>query len=256
MEIATGAGNPLEVSKESVVALRNNAEQLAYEKSRHRSLLHGWDGGLDAGFQLTRGNSKTRNFRFAFGAVRKASREQLTLYTESLYSYDDVAGARPHITTNVNRGGARFDHDFVSRLFLFANTDFMSDGLQDLNLRSVVGGGIGYRLINRDNATLKFLAGGNFTRENYVETQRNLAAGQLGEELTLKFGKSTALVQNLGFFPNLTDTGNYRATFNGIAVGRSLVPAGTCTTHVIAISGWRRSLKQELADGPNSSINN
>jgi putative salt-induced outer membrane protein YdiY len=256
LEIATGAGNPLEVSKESVVALRNNAEQLAYEKSQHRSLLHGWDGGLDAGFQLTRGNSKTRNFRFAFGAVRKASREQLTLYTESLYSYDDVAGARPHITTNVNRGGARFDHDFVSRLFLFANTDFMSDGLQDLNLRSVVGGGIGYRLINRDNATLKFLAGGNFTRENYVETQRNLAAGQLGEELTLKFGKSTALVQNLGFFPNLTDTGNYRATFNGIAVGRSLVPAGTFTTHVIAISGWRRYLKQELADGPNSSINN
>src|ERR1700746_1018197 len=91
---------------------------------------------------------------------------------------------------------------------------FISDGLQDLSLRSVVGGGTGYRLINRDNATLKLLGGANFTRENYVEIQRNLAAGQVGEELPLKLGKSTALLQNLAFFPDLTDRGgNYRLTF-------------------------------------------
>ena len=215
LEIVTDTGTIVEASKESVVAMRNNVEQLAYEKSQHRSLLHGWDGGLDAGFELTRGNSKTRHFRFAFGAVRKASREELTIYAESLYSIDDVMGARPHVTANVNRGGARFDHDFISRFFLFANTDFMSDGLQDLNLRSVVGGGIGYHLINRDKATLKALVGANFTRENYVEIQRNLAAGQLGEEFTLKLGKSTALLQDLAFFPDLTESGgNYRTNFS------------------------------------------
>jgi putative salt-induced outer membrane protein YdiY len=215
LEIAAGAGNTVEVSKERVVALRNNAEQLAYEKSQHRSLLHGWNGGLDAGFELTRGNSKTRNFRLAFGDVRKVSGEQLTLYAESIYATDDVAGARPHVTANVNRGGARFDHDFVSRFFVFANTDFMTDGLQDLNLRFVVGAGMGYHLIKRDNATLNLLGGVNFTRENYVEFQRNLAAGQLGEEFRLKLGKSTALQQNLAFFPNLTGgEGNYRTNFS------------------------------------------
>jgi len=241
-EIATGAGNPVEVSKERVVAVRNDAEQLAYEKSLHRSLLHGWDGGLDTGFQLTRGNSKTRNFRFAFGAVRKLSREELTLYAESLYSIDDVAGASPHVTANVNRGGARFDHNFVSvsRLFVFANTDFMSDGLQDLNLRSVVGGGIGYRLINRDNASLKLLGGANFTRENYVEIQRNLAAGQVGEELTLKLGKSTALLQNLAFFPDLTDSGgNYRTNLS----------LGT-VTKIAKWLGWQNNFSDTYVTNP------
>jgi len=78
-----------------------------------------------------------------------------------------------------------------------------------------VGGGIGYHLINRDNATLKLLGGANFTRENYVEIQRNLAAGQVGEELTLKLGKSTTLLENLAFFPDLTDSGsNYRTNFS------------------------------------------
>ena len=216
LEIVTDAGVSVEGPKESVVALRNNAEQLAYEKSQHRSLLRRWDGGLDAGFEFTRGNSKTRNFRFAFGAVRKVSREELTLYAESLYSIDDVAGARPHVTADANRGGARFDHDFVSRLFVSANTDFMTDGLQDLNLRSVVGGGIGYHFINRDSATLNLLGGVNFTRENHVENQRNLAAGQVGEEFTLKLAKNTSLVQNLAFFPDLTrnSRGNYRTNFS------------------------------------------
>ena len=215
VKIVMITGVTVEASKESVVALRNNDEQLAYEKSQHRSLLHGWNGGLDAGLELTRGNSKTRNFRFAFSAVRKVSSEALTLYAESIYSIDDVAGARPHVTANMNRGGARFDHDFVSRLFVFANTDFMTDGLQDLNLRSVVGGGIGYHFINRDNATLNLLGGANFTRENYIEVQRDLAAGQVGEEFTLKLGKSTALLQNLAFFPDLTDSGgNYRSNFS------------------------------------------
>jgi putative salt-induced outer membrane protein len=239
LEIVTNRGT-VEASKERVVALRNNAEQLAYEKSQHRSLLHGWDGGLDGGFELTRGNSKTRNFRFAFGAVRKVSREELTLYAESLYATDDVAGARPHVTANLNRGGARFDHNFISRFFLFANTDFMTDGLQDLNLRSVVGGGIGYHLINRDNATLNLLGGANFTRENYVEVQRNLAAGQVGEEFTLKLGKSTALLQNLAFFPDLTDSsGNYRTNFS----------LGT-VTKIAKWLGWQNNFSDTYVTNP------
>lgn len=63
LEIVSNAGIPVEAPKESVVALRNNEEQLAYEKIQHPSLLQGWDGGIDAGFELTQGNSETRNFR-------------------------------------------------------------------------------------------------------------------------------------------------------------------------------------------------
>ena len=156
LEIFVGQSITLETSKESVMALRNNAEQAAYEKSQHPSLLQNWNGGVDAGFELSRGNSKTRNFRFAFAAARKVSHEEMRVYAESLYSIDDVPGASPHVSANENRGGARLDHDFASsRFFMFANTDFMTDALQDLNLRSVVGGGIGYHFIERNNATFE-----------------------------------------------------------------------------------------------------
>jgi len=82
-----------------------------------------------------------------------------------LFRVDDLSNASPHVTTNVNTGGLRFDHNLTSRFFVFANADFMSDGLQDLNLRSVLGGGGGYYLIKCDRTTLDVLGGANFTRE-------------------------------------------------------------------------------------------
>ena len=242
VEIIVGQGITVEASKESVMALRNNAEQAAYEKSQHQSILQSWNGGVDAGFELSRGTSKTRNFRFGFAAARKVSREEMRVYAESLYSIDDIPGANPHVSANENRGGARLDHDFASsRFFVFGNTDFMTDALQDLNLRSVLGGGVGYHLIERDSATLDLLGGANFTRENYEEVQRNLAAGQVGEELTLKLGKSTSLLQSLAFFPAVTENerGNYRTSFR----------LGTITK-ISKWLGWQNNLSDIYVTNP------
>jgi len=116
----------------------------------------------------------------------------------------------------------------------------MSDGLQDLNLRSVLGGGVGYHLIKRERTRLQLLGGANFTRENYVETQRNLAAGQVGEEFTFKLGKNTSLIQNLAFFPALTEKGgNYRTNFS----------LGTITK-IVKWLGWQNNFSDTYVTNP------
>lgn len=203
------------------MAVRNDAAQQAYERTKHASLVRGWEGGLDAGLDLTRGNSDMRDFRFALRAARKVGRDRLNLFAESFHALDDVAGARPHNTADQNRGGALFDRHLTARFFLFANADFMNDELQDLNLRSVLGGGLGHHLIQSDRATLNLLGGANFTRENYVGIQRNLIAGQAGEEFKFKLEKNTSLIEGLAYFPDLTDPGNnYRTNFGLSTVTR------------------------------------
>lgn len=240
LRIVTNAGIALEAKKDSVVALRNDAEQAAYEKSQHRSLLQGWNGALDTGAELTRGNAETRNFRLAFRALRQGLSSRLSLFAESIYSLDDVPDARPHVTASQERGGALFEQHFVSNFFVFGNTDFMSDDLQDLNLRSVVGGGLGYHLIKRDRAKLDVLGGANFTRENYVEVQRNLMAGQLGEEFNFKVGKNTSLIQTIAFFPDLTaEVGDYRTNFNFRSV-----------TKIVKWFGWQNNLSDTYVTNP------
>jgi len=206
--------------KENVVVIRDDSEQLAYEKAQHPGLLNGWNGGINIGFGFTRGNSAVKNLALAFTSTRKGLHDKLSLFAGSVYATDDVPTASPHVTSNTNQGGARYDRDITPRMFGFVNTDFFTDALQDLNLRSAVGGGLGVHAIKSDNTTLDFLGGANYTRENYTQLAplphliHNFSAAQVGDEFMHKIAKSTVVTQKAYFFPNLSSAGEYRATFD------------------------------------------
>jgi len=67
--------------------------------------------------------------------------------------------------------------------------------------------------IKGERTTLDFLGGGNYTHETYTTFTRNLGAATLGEELLHKLG-GTELHQKAYFFPDLTNTGEYRTAFD------------------------------------------
>jgi putative salt-induced outer membrane protein YdiY len=220
--VATKTAGSVEAPKASITTLRSPAEQAAYEKSLHPGFAEGWNGGVNVGFALTRGNSETKNLNIAFNATRKGFRDKLILYTNSVYATNDVPTASPHTTANAIGGGARYDRDFAPRVFGFVNGDFYHDSLQNLDLRSLFGGGLGLHAIKSDATTLDLLAGVNYTHENYSipinppdpAKTRNQAGLTLGDDFMHKLGKSTVLTQNLYFYPNLSQTGEYRGTFN------------------------------------------
>ena len=212
--VGTATSGTVNVPKADVTALRNDEEQAAYQKSLHPNLLHGWAGGANVGFALTRGNSETKNLALAFTADRKTQHDDTTMYANTIYATNDAAGAVPSVTANTTQGGARYAHNLTERLFAYGSADFQTDALQGLNLRSVLGGGLGLHVINTDRTTLDLLGGLNYTRESYTTLKRNFAALTLGEELMHKLGVSTVLNEKLYFFPDLNETGEYRATFN------------------------------------------
>jgi hypothetical protein len=132
---------------------------------------------------------------------------------------------------NLVTAGIRYDHNVNPRLFGFVGADFMSNALQNLDLRGVYGGGLGFHAIKSDNTVLDFLAGLNYTHETYSNgpvvtpvtapptftsygVTNKFAALTLGQELMHKAGKTTVLTEKLYFFPDLSDTGEYRATFD------------------------------------------
>jgi len=215
LAIATADAGTITEPKASVAKVFGEAEQAAYEKSQHPGLLEGWQGGANVGFGLTRGNSQTKNLAVAFTADRKGWRDKLSLYTNSIYATNDAPGATPSTTANAVQGGIRYDHDLTPRIFAYVGADFQTDALQTLDLRSVFGGGLGWHAIKNDRTTLDLLGGINYTREKYSALpSRSFAAVSVGEELNHKLGMNTLLTEKLYFFPNLNDTGEYRATFN------------------------------------------
>jgi putative salt-induced outer membrane protein len=226
--VATKSSGPVQAPKASITTLRSPAEEVAYQKSLHPGFGEGWNGGLNLGFALTRGNSQTKNLNIAFNAARKGFRDKVILYTNSIYATNDVPAASPHTTANAIGGGARYDRDVTPRMFGFVNGDFYHDSLQSLDLRSVFGGGLGAHAIKSDSTSLDLLAGVNYTHESYSAffnppappnvlvpaVSRSLAGLTLGDELMHKLGKSTVLTQTLYFYPDLTDMDEYRGTFH------------------------------------------
>ena len=228
LEVATKSGGTVEAPISDITLIRNDAEQTAFDKSLHPGLMHGWNGGANVGFSVARGNSQTENLALAFNAIHPTLNDKITLYATSIDTKNDLA--TPSTVANLETGGFRYDRNLQPRLFVFGAADFMSNALQYLDLRQVYTGGFGFHAIKNDRTILDFLGGINYTHETYSngalvpgsippvfvsygKTNR-FAAITLGEEWNQKLGKSTVLTQNLGFFPNLQQTGEYRFTFN------------------------------------------
>jgi putative salt-induced outer membrane protein YdiY len=257
IEVATKTGGTVEVPPANVALIRNDSEQAAYDKSLNPGLRHGWNGGATVGFSLARGNSETENLALAFNAAHPTLHDKITLYASSIDTQNQLA--TPSTVANLTQGGFRYDRNVGARLFGFGAADFMANALQDLDLRAVYTGGLGYHAIKSDKTVLDLLAGLNYTHETYSNgppvtpatvpptytsygVTNKFAALTLGEELTHQAGKTTVLTQKLYFFPNLSDTGNYRMTFN----------LGT-VTKVSKWLGWQNQFSDIYVSNPPST---
>jgi putative salt-induced outer membrane protein YdiY len=206
--------------------IRSQEGETAYEKSQNPGILESWKGGANVGFALARGNSETTNLTTGFTADRKTLHDEVAMYFSSLYSSNNLPGGG--VTANSILGGLRYDRNLTKRIFLFGAADYTHDQLQGLNLRSIYSVGPGYHLINTPETTLDLLVGVNYTRETFSgeringagvgTVERNLVGITTGENFMHKFGKSTIVTEHFYFYPDLTNTGQYRFALDGASV--------------------------------------
>jgi putative salt-induced outer membrane protein len=240
--IHTANNGTVPVPLAQVTVVRSSDVETAYEKSLHPSLIEAWKGGVNLGFAIARGNSETTNLTTGFAADRKTSNDEITLYESSLYTSNDMPGGG--VIASSVLGGAKYDRNLNKRIFVFVSADYTHDALQDLNLRQIYSGGLGVHIINTPNTTFDFLAGANYTRENYgngvgIAVDRNLAGITLGEDFTHKFGKSTTFTEVFYFYPDLSDTGEYRFSLDAGSV-----------TKINKWLGWQTSLTDRYVTNP------
>jgi putative salt-induced outer membrane protein len=222
-EVAAPSG-PIEAPKVEVVAVRNNAEQDAYMRMERPRIIDLWAALVDAGLSFTRGNSDSTSFAFTGKAARTTKRTKISLYSTEIYSRSTLAGIS-NTTASAIRAGARVDVNLRGRSFAFVLADFEHDRFQDLDLRSVLGGGLGYHLIREKDRIFDVFGGATYNQEYYSKpfsppnpsTTRKTAEFVLGETLASKLGSRTTLSEQFNFFPNLSDTGDYRLQLDATA---------------------------------------
>jgi putative salt-induced outer membrane protein YdiY len=220
LEVQTGDAGKVTLAKEAVQIIRSAEEQAAHEAELSRQRRAVWGGSADAGLSATRGNADTLVISLGSQLARTTRDDKLSFHAASLFARNSTGGVSV-TTAEAIRGGARYDRNINDRLFGFALTDLERDKFQQLDLRLVFGGGLGYHARKTERTRLDLFAGGSYNREKFsTGLTRNSAEGLVGEELSYKLSGNTTLSQRAVLYPNLSEPGEYRFAFDLTGVTR------------------------------------
>lgn len=208
-------GQKMEIDQKSVRGFRSKEEQGKFEAEQRRESDKGffafWSGTIDAGFSMTSGNADTRSFSGGFRAARETPKTKLSAYANALQVRNSSTGT-VRITAQSVWSGARFDADINKTWFAFSSGDFEYNKPQKLDLRAVLGGGVGYHAIRKDTANLDFTFGATNNYENFsTGLTRNSAELLFGQDFKVKINKRARFNNRFVFYPNLTHVGDVRA---------------------------------------------
>jgi putative salt-induced outer membrane protein YdiY len=228
------------VAPSEVVALRSAEEQAEFERTVSPGWFELWEGGANFGLAFTKGNSDTTTVTSGVALTRRTPRDQTSVYLASLYSRDGNAEPESRTTANAVRGGVRYERDITNRLFGYGFVDFEHNSPQDLSLRLVPGGGLGFHLIRTERTHLDVFGGGAYNREWFdVAPDRNSAEIQVGQSLSFHLGDRTTVAEQFVVFPNLSDAGEYRINFDTAA-----------TTAITKRLGWQFAVSDRFLSNP------
>jgi putative salt-induced outer membrane protein YdiY/small nuclear ribonucleoprotein (snRNP)-like protein len=217
-EIRSSSG-PVVVERSAITIIRSEAEQQAYESTLSPGWLQQWTGGADVGLALTRGNSNTTNLALGMAISRETLRDKTSLYAASVYNRETTNGVSRTVA-NTFRFGARYDRNINRDWFGYGFTDLEHNGLQNLDLRWVLGGGLGYHAIRNERTKLDLLGGLDMSREYFEgdDNDRTSLEAQLGQTLDHQFAPRVSFKEQVYFFPNLSEGGEYRVNFDAALV--------------------------------------
>lgn len=238
--VRTANAGTVTVQRATVQALRSAEEQTAYERLQNPGWFQLWSGSADVGLALTSGNSKTVNVALGTAIARETRRDKTSFYAAALYARDSTSGFA-RTTASAARGGLRYERNLGERWFGYAFTDLERNRLQDLSLRLVLGGGLGYHAVQTERAQLDVLGGADWNREYFREpfADRSSAEAQLGQTFAYKLSERTSLKEQFFVFPNLSNGGEYRLNFD-----TSLVTAITKRV------GWQLTVSNRYLSNP------
>lgn len=177
-------------------------------------ILDLWNGFFDIGFAAARGNARTNVLTSSMKAIRTTKNDEVKAYFNQIYSTARINGVVADSASAI-RGGWMYNRNLTPRLFVNLLNDYEYDRFQNLDLRFVIGGGLGYSLVKTDTNRLDLLAGGTYNHEKFnTPLIRNSGEIYWGNDYLRKGSRLTTFQQSFRMFNNLSRSGEYRINFD------------------------------------------
>ena len=207
------------VAAKDIVALRNADEQKTYLRLLKPRLFELWLITGNIGIAGTSGNATTRTFTTPITLVRATRTDKTTAYFNFIKSSATVNGASAD-TAQAVRGGWSYNRNLRPKIFVTVFNDYEYDRFQNLDLRAVIGGGLGWHAWKKEKGFLDLVGGGDYNHESFgvsgtqAAFSRNSAEAYWGDDAGFKLNKRFGITQGFRMFNNLSNAGNYRMNFD------------------------------------------
>lgn len=209
LEVATKDAK-LSLNPADVGAIRNDDEQKAYDRLQKPGWGQLWTATGNVGFAGTAGNAETMTFTAGMNASRVTNTDKTALYFNVIDASSLVSGKNSN-TAQAVHGGLEYDHNLTPRLFLNTFNDYDYDKFEDLNLRFVVGAGLGFHAVKTKRNLLDLLGGVDFNHSSFsTPLIQDSSEVYFGDDYNYKLSAATSFYQNFRMFEDLSETGTYR----------------------------------------------
>jgi putative salt-induced outer membrane protein len=211
-------GEPATFPKEQITAVRSVEGQTKFEEIRNRELNPGfldlYTGFYDFGVAFARGNSETSAYNSSAKLNRITANDNFGIHFNQIFASNSTSGESV-TTAQAVRGGWNYARNISRKWFLQGFNDYEYDKFQNLDLRVVVGGGLGYYFFKDDRGLLSLAGGGSWNREQFATgLLRNSSEIYIAQEWVQRLNRMFSIQEKLVFFPNLSNTGAYRINFD------------------------------------------
>jgi putative salt-induced outer membrane protein YdiY len=165
-----------------------------------------WKGSVNAGAVWQTGNSDRTNISFGANALRRTEQDRFNL--RFLYNY---AKEGEDVTTRSYYGTGKYDYFFTKTFYGYVGVELLKDKVKDLNLRTVVGPGVGYQFWDDEVKSLLLEAGvAYFSEDLNLGTDKDWITARLAADLRYNILKAVVFTDQLVMYPSLQNGRDYK----------------------------------------------
>ena len=201
------------LAESGVVELPSSSVARVVPSERQKGPFHAFraaDGAVDLGYSVARGNQNQAQSSLGARADYTSAEYEFTGRLDSLFARQDGARSQSRHALRM-----RVDRFFNSRAFTYGRSGFERNERRNLNLRTNLGGGIGWRMRSSKSTDLSLLGGLAYVHERFRGAENRVSAeGSFGLSWNTRLFDFIDLVTEFSMNPNLSDIGRIRMEYD------------------------------------------
>lgn len=201
-----------------------------------------WKGSVSLAANSQTGNTERSALTFGVDTVRKNDQDRFSL--RALYS---IGEDKKIMTSRSAYGALKYDYFFTKKFYGYLAVELLNDTFKDLNLRTVVGPGVGYQVWDDARKALGLEAGiAYFSEDLKTGADKSWATARLAANYRYKLTETITFTDNLIMYPSLEQASDFKmrneaSLVTALGSGWSLKLANTLDYDNAAAKGIKKT---------------